>query len=351
MNSKINLLKHYRKYPKLQIEDIFKYIYQSAFGCEHLVSDEKFAVDYIRREFSETEILKNTEIEALDGEYSRVPLSLLSEGMSAETLGKIFCLSSKKELCGMEKLLEKLRAARELVISGELPFSLCEFDKRVALWKDGGYKAVHHSDAFRFEYSPHYRVISNRFVPFLRFFAKVDKLVQKGDAIIAIEGGSASGKTTLASVLSQIYDCNIFHMDDFFLRPEQRTPERFAEAGGNVDRERFFDEVLLPLSEKREVCYRKFDCSTQTLDSPVSVAPKKLTFVEGAYSMHPMLQKYYDFSLFLDVAPGCQRKRILVRNSPEFAKRFFEEWIPYENHYFSKTNIKERCSMTVIIDF
>ena len=34
-------------------------------------------------------------------------------------------------------------------------------------------------------------------------------------------------------------------MDDFFLRPEQRRPERFAEPGGNVDRERFAAEVLV----------------------------------------------------------------------------------------------------------
>ncbi len=186
---------------------------------------------------------------------------------------------------------------------------------------------------------------------FMPFLAEVDKLVSKGDAIIAIEGGSASGKTTLAGMLSDIYDCNVFHMDDFFLRPEQRTPERFAEVGGNVDRERFLEEVLIPLSEKRAVCYRKFDCSAQTLGNPITVAPKKLTFVEGAYSMHPMLQKYYDFSLFLDVDSECQRERILVRNSEGLAKRFFDEWIPYEKRYFSETQIKKRCNMTVKIDF
>ena len=196
-----------------------------------------------------------------------------------------------------------------------------------------------------------FRKLPKELSVFLPFLAEVDKLESKGDAIIAIEGGSASGKTTLASLLSEMYDCNIFHMDDFFLRPEQRTPERFAEVGGNVDRERFLDEVLIPLSEKREVCYRRFDCSEQALCSPVNVVPKRLTFVEGAYSMHPELENYYDFSLFLDVSPECQRNRILVRNSEAFAKRFFEEWIPYENRYFSETNIEERCDMTIKIEF
>ena len=77
---------------------------------------------------------------------------------------------------------------------------------------------------------------------------KIDELLtQKDMVIVAIDGKCTSGKTTLASKLAQIYDCNVFHMDDFFLRPEQRTPERFAEVGGNVDYERFQEEVLLPL--------------------------------------------------------------------------------------------------------
>ena len=67
---------------------------------------------------------------------------------------------------------------------------------------------------------------------------KIDELLtQKDMVIVAIDGKCTSGKTTLASQLAEIYDCNVFHMDDFFLRPEQRTPERFAEDGGNVDNE------------------------------------------------------------------------------------------------------------------
>ena len=77
---------------------------------------------------------------------------------------------------------------------------------------------------------------------------QIDELWEKKDMIIvAIDGKCTSGKTTSASKLAEIYDCNVFHMDDFFLRPEQRTSERFAEIGGNVDYERFQEEVLFPL--------------------------------------------------------------------------------------------------------
>ena len=66
----------------------------------------------------------------------------------------------------------------------------------------------------------------------------IDRLLsEKERVIVAIDGNCAAGKTTLASHLARQYDCNVFHMDDFFLRPQQRTPEQYAEIGGNVDYE------------------------------------------------------------------------------------------------------------------
>ena len=158
-------------------------------------------------------------------------------------------------------------------------------------------------------------------------------LEEKNFVIVAIDGKCTSGKTTLASKLAESYDCNVFHMDDFFLRPEQRTPERFAEVGGNVDYERFREEVLLPLKSGKAFSYRPFDCSTFTLAAPVTVAPKKLNVIEGTYSHHPYFGNPYDLKILLTVGEEIQRQRILER--PAFLhKRFFEEWIPMENRYF-----------------
>ena len=158
-------------------------------------------------------------------------------------------------------------------------------------------------------------------------------LEEKNFVIVAIDGKCTSGKTTLASQLAEIYDSNVFHMDDVFLRPEQRIPERFAEVGGNVDYERFHEEVLLPLKSGKAFSYRPFDCSTFTLAAPVTVAPKKLNVIEGTYSHHPYFGNPYDLKILLTVDEEIQRQRILER--PAFLhKRFFEEWIPMENRYF-----------------
>ena len=165
---------------------------------------------------------------------------------------------------------------------------------------------------------------------------QIDTLLEENNlVIVAIDGKCTSGKTTLASKLAEIYDCNVFHMDDFFLRLEQRTPERFAEVGGNVDYERFQEEVLLPLKSGKAFSYRPFDCSTFTLAGPVDATPKKLNIVEGTYSHHPYFGSPYDLKILLTVDEETQRQRIQER--PAFLhKRFFETWIPMENKYFAK---------------
>lgn len=341
------LVKHYQKYPGLQIQDIFKFIHQSASGCEHMVSSLDTAIEYIRKE-SETGIGTENLIETLDGAYSRIHLSCMSHGLSAETLGKLFFASAKKEQNGTSRIEEKLAIARELVRENELPFYEDDFEIAVREWKEKGYPAIHHSDAFRAAYHPKYRVISNEYVKFLPLFSKIDELLKKGSGIVAIEGGSGSGKTTLSAMLQELYDCTVFHMDDFFLRPEQRTSERYAEVGGNIDRERFLKEVLVPLKKNEPIKYRRFDCDTFELCPPVNVVPKKLTIVEGAYCMHPELAGYYDLSVFLDISPEVQKARITKRNTPQLAERFFNEWIPLEKIYFSKMQVKDRCDISVL---
>ena len=175
----------------------------------------------------------------------------------------------------------------------------------------------------------------------------IEELLQtKETIIVAIDGNCTSGKTTLAKQLAEIYDCNVFHMDDFFLRPEQRIEERFAEVGGNVDYERFREEVLLPLKSGTVFSYRPFSCSTFTLSDPVSVQTKRLNIVEGTYSLHHYFGDVYDLKIRLTISPELQRQRILMR--PEFLhKRFFEEWIPMEDRYFDGFAISEKCDIVL----
>jgi len=162
--------------------------------------------------------------------------------------------------------------------------------------------------------------------------------------ICAIEGGCASGKTTLAAKIKKAYGCNVFPMDEFFLRPFQRTAERLSEPGGNVDYERFYEEIIKPLLLGNPFTYRPYDCSGQELADEIHIKPHRLNIVEGVYSMHPRLMKAYDLKIFLEIDEQTRKDRLLLRNKDLYG-RFINEWMPMENAYFTIFQIKSLCDI------
>lgn len=165
--------------------------------------------------------------------------------------------------------------------------------------------------------------------------------------VIAIDGRSAAGKTTLAVLLAEQYAAAVIHMDDFFLPPELRTPERMSEPGGNLHRERFVQEVLQPLRAGKPFDYRRFDCKKMAYGETVTVPPVPLYIVEGAYSCQPAFGAYMDLRVFCDITPKRQKERILLRNGAEGWQRFSERWIPMEERYFAAFPIREQADILI----
>lgn len=175
----------------------------------------------------------------------------------------------------------------------------------------------------------------------------IDRLLfEKEHVIVAIDGPCTAGKTTLAGKLQAHYGCTVIHMDEFFLRPEQRTPARLSAPGGNVDYERFHEEVLLPLTASKPFSYRPFSCSSMSLAEPVSVSSGRLTVVEGTYSTHPYFQNPYDLRIFLTIDPETQQQRIRHREAWK-QEMFRNVWIPMEQAYFRHFDIQSNCNLVL----
>ena len=178
-------------------------------------------------------------------------------------------------------------------------------------------------------------------------FSEIDRLLAcKERVTVAVDGGAASGKTTLADMLAKRYGAEIVHMDDFFLRPEQRTPERFAEAGGNFDRERFMEEVIPYIGKRRAFSYQIFDCSKMCLFGTAEISDCRLVIAEGSYSHHPAFADAFDLRVFLCVNEEERKQRIIKRNG-EMSKMFFIRWIPLENRYFEAFGIEEKADIVI----
>ena len=130
-----------------------------------------------------------------------------------------------------------------------------------------------------------------RFEPVVQAIRKLQKEKEGLDEplIVAIDGRCGSGKTTLGEYLEQVFDCNLFRMDDFFLRMEQRTPQRLKETGGNVDYERFEETVFKAVSfRSRQFFISRSAARNGICWRDILFLNKKLNIIEGSYSMHPL---------------------------------------------------------------
>lgn len=170
-------------------------------------------------------------------------------------------------------------------------------------------------------------------------------LARKGRAVAALDGQAAAGKTTAAAQLAARLDAAVVHMDDFFLPGELRTQARLAQPGGNVHYERFAAEVAAPLKAGRPCRYRVFDCSrmdyagTRVVDAPV-------VLVEGAYSLHPFFAAdLYDVTAFFAIGPALQEARIRARGGDACWPAFRDKWIPLEQAYDRRFDIRGHCSL------
>lgn len=107
--------------------------------------------------------------------------------------------------------------------------------------------------------------------------------------MLSIDGRCAAGKTTLANELSQSLNCNIVHMDDFYLPFALRTPERMAQPGGNIEFERLKNEIILPLKSGSDAVYRPYACHEDRFLPSVRLSAAANIIIEGSYSCHPCL--------------------------------------------------------------
>lgn len=163
--------------------------------------------------------------------------------------------------------------------------------------------------------------------------------------LVAIDGRTTAGKTTVAEWLRRRTGCNIVHMDDFFLRPEQRTAERYAMPGGNADYERVRRDIIDPWLKTGAFSYEPYDAHADTYEERLYFAPKPVTVVEGAYSTHPALCDAYDLTVFLTIEATEQEKRVLQRNGAEALAVFQNKWIPLEEAYIRETMAENRSDM------
>lgn len=165
---------------------------------------------------------------------------------------------------------------------------------------------------------------------------------EKNVRVLALDGRASSGKTTLSrEIVKRVKGSAVIHLDDFFLSEKERSDE----SGGNIDKRRFNEEVVEKILNNEDIIYRKYSCRTGMFEDEIKIGyDYSLLIVEGAYSLNPYYEKYYDLSIFLTVDKDEQKRRIELYRKDR-AESFFSLWIPREELYFNKFNTEKNVDL------
>lgn len=348
------LSSHIKKYPEMQPRDIIKLAMQSEYGNAHMISDEGLILERLIAELDAFPVREDQEaFEEIGGKYVRLNLtSPKVREISPEIVSKMFIISACEKNKDAQTFESKLICAFNMAKRGLLPCSAEEFEEYLEYYTTHHMgEAVSHSPIYRELYSPSYRVILSVWKELFPIIKAVQDAYEDSErVIVAIDGMAASGKSTAAKYLAELFDAPIIHTDHFFLPSEMRTRDRMNEVGGNLHRERFFTEVIENLSSKKDFKYKIFDCSKNTFTQTVKIPYSKVLIVEGAYSLHPYFGDYASVKVCMTVGSKTQSSRILNRNGAAFHERFINEWIPLENRYLKHFSISENCDIMINTD-
>ncbi len=350
---KQTLLAHIHQYPLMQPSDMVKLLYQSEFAGGHMITDPAQCLSRLVDESrSAAPRAAADAFVPIGGGLCRLYLGALTAlDITPQTLNRLFIATANTVTGSADRFSAKLDAFLDWCRSGELPCDFAAAERYVRYYRAQGCPPVSHSNAYRAAYAPAYRVVKAAYCRYLEVFRRIEALLNKKFAVtVAIEGNSGAGKSTLAALLAEVYNCNVFHTDDFFLPSERKTAQRLAEPGGNVDYERLQSEVARGILSGGDVTYRRYDCRTGILGEPITAPPTRLSVVEGVYSLHPALGLAYDLTVFLKAEGAAQQQRIRLRSGDTMLKRFINEWIPLENRYFDAYHIEQKCDLKFLLD-
>ena len=161
------LREHYERRPLMRATDFYKLLYQGVFGVGHIMGDS--AWDWLRRE------AEGLELEDLPGEFlleevsadgSMVRVNLrpyLRLGLPLEGLFEAMNETALQEGSN-EEFLEAWDVFKRLVASGDIQIDSGELKTLDQELQREGPSPHHHSEAYREEYHPAYRIVRKEFL-------------------------------------------------------------------------------------------------------------------------------------------------------------------------------------------
>lgn len=161
--------------------------------------------------------------------------------------------------------------------------------------------------------------------------------------LIALDGRSGAGKTTLACSLRASVAAAVVTADDFYAGGSndgwlRRRPRERVE--GVLDWVRLRDVALKPLLARQPASWHPLDFQRGVgwvgwKSQVVTVEPADIVLVDGAYSSRPELGDLIDLTVLVEAPESTRRERIRKREGDQTAERWHRVWDAAEDLYFN----------------
>ncbi len=156
---------HQRLRPKLEVQDVYKLLYQSVFGVGHIIRAGGQALECLRRELDSIDLRLHPNEElveniSLDKKSIRVNLRPFKRrGLEADKLFEAMKASADNNRGTLQEFQKLWRDFGWLVASGAFGFDPKKFKEFDRFARGHKYPVVHHSHTYSKLYAPSYRVV------------------------------------------------------------------------------------------------------------------------------------------------------------------------------------------------
>lgn len=152
--------------------------------------------------------------------------------------------------------------------------------------------------------------------------------------VVAIDGPSGSGKSSLAAALAGELGWPVISMDDLF--PGWNGPAAASPL--------LVEQVLEPLSQGRPAGYRRWDWLAGTWDGWVSVAAGPGLIVEGCASSVGRAREFAALRVWVEADRDIRMARGLERDGESY-RPHWERWATQEDELFGADGTRSHADV------
>jgi len=191
--------------------------------------------------------------------------------------------------------------------------------------------------------------------------ARVEQLLNSRNRpiVVALDGPSGSGKSSLARKLATRTRATVIPTDDFFAAEltaadwdARSAAERARDA---LDWRRLRQSALEPLRAGQPALWYPFDFAAgERPDGSYSMSttaarrePAPVVIVEGAYCTRPELADLIDLAVLVDAPAAIRHERLAAREEPAFLEAWHRRWDDAEAFYF--THVRPAASFDLVV--